>query len=201
MQESIAADMAAGLLPWAAGSYSNRRRDQRLSELLGRDLGQVTRIIAYLRDHPDLYELEGEWTDDTLEITMFDNGVPKAVEQLYDGQKATALLPLILREANGPLIIDQPEDDLDNSFIYTSLVKSIVGLKAKRQLIFVTHNANIPVLGDADNVVVMSMASPKKAAQPKIGGLEESKQDVLELLEGGEKRSPRREASYGSLLR
>ena len=54
-------------------------------------------------------------------------------------------------------------------------MKSILKLKLKRQLIFVTHNANIPVLGDAEAVVVMNMESPKKASQPKMGSLEESK--------------------------
>ncbi|MFY9739077.1 MAG: hypothetical protein WAK11_08475 [Candidatus Cybelea sp.] len=201
MQESIAGELASNLLPTELLEIVESADAQKLAHLLDRDIGQATRIIAYLRDHPDLYDLEGEWTDDSLEITMFDKGIPKSVEELSNGQKATALLPLILRESNGPLIVDQPEDDLDNSFIYTSLVKSILNLKTKRQLIFVTHNANIPVLGDAENIVVMHMEGPTKAGKPRVGTLEECKPNILDLLEGGREAFARREESYGSLLK
>jgi hypothetical protein len=172
----------------------------RVANVLGRDVGQVSRVLAYLRDHPDLYELEGTLLDDALDITMFDGGVPKAVDQLSEGQRATALLPLILRGSTGPLIIDQPEDDLDNNFIYEVLVKNISRLKIERQLVFVTHNANIPVLGEAESIVVMNMASPRKAAPPRTGPLDARKDDILHLLEGGREAFERREARYGKLL-
>ena len=139
---------------------------QRVATLLQRDFGQVTRVITYLRDHPDLYDLEAELFDDSLDITMFDNGQPKPVEQLSEGQRATALLPLILRTSSCPLVVDQPEDDLDNSFIFQALVKNILKLKTERQLVFVTHNANIPVLGEAEEIVVMHMHRPTKGGHP-----------------------------------
>jgi len=201
MQGNIAEEIASTILPNELLELIEAGDAQRLATLLQRDIGQATRALAYLRDHAELYDLEGEWTDDTLEITMFDNGVPKSVEELSDGQKATALLPLILRDSSGPLIIDQPEDDLDNSFIYQSLIKSILKLKTDRQLIFVTHNANIPVLGDAETVVVMDMETPKRAAQPHIGNLDESKRDILKLLEGGKEAFALREQVYGELLK
>ncbi len=103
---------------------------------------------------------------------------------LLEGQRATALLPLILRSSSCPLIVDQPEDDLDNSFIFQVLVKNIIKLKTERQLVFVTHNANIPVLGDAEEIVVMHMDRPTKAAPPRIGSLDSRKEDILHLLEG-----------------
>ena len=102
---------------------------QRLAGLLSRDLGQITRVITYLRDHPDLYDLEGELFKIRPDITMFDRGQPKPVEQLSEGQRATALLPLILRQSTCPLIVDQPEDDLDNSFIFEVLVKNVSRLE------------------------------------------------------------------------
>jgi ATPase subunit of ABC transporter with duplicated ATPase domains len=105
----------------------------------------MTRVVAHLGDHPGLYELEAQAFEDRLDITMYDAGISKPVETLSEGQKATALLPLILRSAPYPLLFDQPEDDLDNSFIYKSLIKAVRELKCERQLIFVTHNANIPV--------------------------------------------------------
>ena len=85
----------------------------------------MTRLMSFLIDSPHLYELEGHIFEDRLNITMFDEGVPKPVNTLSKGQKATALLPLILREAPYPLVFDQPEDDLDNRFIFTSLVQHV----------------------------------------------------------------------------
>jgi DNA repair exonuclease SbcCD ATPase subunit len=200
-QGDLAQDIADNLLPKEILELVESADAQKLAQMLGRDIGQTTRLVSFLRDHPNLYDLEALWNDDTLEMTMFDDGVPKPVEELSDGQKATALLPLILRDGVGPLIVDQPEDDLDNKFIYGSLVKSIRPLKSRRQLIFVTHNANIPVLGDADRIVVMHMQSPETAAPPRIGTLNECKEDVLELLEGGREAFALREQSYGDLLR
>jgi ABC-type transport system involved in cytochrome bd biosynthesis fused ATPase/permease subunit len=113
---------------------------------------------------------------------------------------ATALLPLILRPAPYPLIFDQPEDDLDNSFIYQTLVRQIQNLKQERQLIFVTHNANIPVLGEADTVIVMDMQSPVLAAAPAAGTVDEVKTYILNLLEGGSQAFRRRQKKYESLL-
>lgn len=56
----------------------------------------------------------------------------------------------MLAESNIPLIIDQPEDDLDNAFIFSAVVRVLRTIKERRQVILVTHNANIAVLGDAD---------------------------------------------------
>jgi hypothetical protein len=79
-------------------------------------------------------------------------------------------------------------------------VKTIVDLKARRQLIFVTHNANIPVLGDADSVLVMSMIHPSKAAAPRSGDVISQKDQILSLLEGGAEAFRLRHDKYGDLL-
>jgi ABC-type Mn2+/Zn2+ transport system ATPase subunit len=200
-QGNIAEELAASLSPDDLLQIIEDSDAQRLASLLSRDLGQITRVIMYLRDHPELYDLEGELFDDSLEITMFDHGQPKPVEELSGGQRATALLPLILRRSSCPLIVDQPEDDLDNSFIFEVLVKTILKLKTERQLVFVTHNANIPVLGDAEEIVVMRMDRPTKAAPAQIGSLDDRKEDILHLLEGGKEAFEYREESYRSLLK
>jgi energy-coupling factor transporter ATP-binding protein EcfA2 len=172
-----------------------------LAELLDRDLGQMTRVISHLADHPDLYTLESALPSAKLQITMYDNGQPKPVESLSAGQRATALLPIILRDLPYPLIFDQPEDDLDNKFIFGSLIKIVRDLKLRRQIIFVTHNANIPVLGGADRVIVMHMESPTLAALPRTGSVDECKSDILDLLEGGAEAFAAREEQYHELLR
>src|SRR6266404_7439277 len=72
------------------------------------------------------------------------------------GQQQSVLLALMLSSrSNAPLIIDQPEDNLDGEFIYRSLVPVLRMAKERRQVIIVTHNPNIAVLGDAELIVVM----------------------------------------------
>jgi DNA repair ATPase RecN len=200
-QDDLARDLGEQLAPSELINYVEAGDAQSVAHVLNRDLGQITRVIAHLRDHADLYNIELHFYEDTLDITFYDNGTPKPVESLSKGQKATALLPLILRQSDQPLIFDQPEDDLDNSFIYRSLVQVIRTLKTHRQLIFVTHNANIPVLGEADRVIVMHMQSPTSAAIPLVGSVDERKQDILTLLEGGKEAFERRHSRYAELLR
>lgn len=201
-QDEVARDLSARVRPCdlidivEAGSGDSSR----LAALLDRDLSQMARLIAYLTDRPELYELEGIIFEDHLEITLYDKAIPKPINQLSKGQMATALLPLILRPAPYPLIFDQPEDDLDNSFIFKTLVEQIQLLKKDRQLIFVTHNANIPVLGEADSVVVMEMATPCQAKPPLVGSVDTTKFHILDLLEGGSDAFRRRQQKYDSLL-
>jgi energy-coupling factor transporter ATP-binding protein EcfA2 len=199
-QDDLAKDIAIKVAPAELLDYIEAGDARSLGEILGRDIAQVTRIMAHLRDHPELYQLELQFFEDALEITFYDNGTPKPVESLSKGQRATALLPLILRASDQPLIFDQPEDDLDNSFIYRSLVEVVKKLRLDRQLIFVTHNANIPVLGEADRIIVMRMMSPTAAAPPMVGTVDQCKESILTLLEGGKEAFERRQHRYADLL-
>jgi hypothetical protein len=107
------------------------------------------------------------------------------VSEASPGQAATALLELIA--GSEPLVIDQPEDDLDNRFIYDEVVQKITEVADRRQLIVATHNANIPVLGDAELVLALD-ATKTKGRVLASGGLDEP--DVAKharrILEGGE---------------
>ncbi len=199
-QDDVARSIAEHVEPSALIDLVEAGDAQRLADLLERDLGQMTRVIAHIGDHPELYDLEKERPADHLNVTFFDNGKPKAVGTLSKGQRATALLPIILRPLPYPLLFDQPEDDLDNSFIFKSLIDTVRELKSERQLIFVTHNANIPVLGDAERVVVMSMKDPTKASPALTGNVASQKEQILNLLEGGAEAFARRERYYGTLL-
>ena len=199
-QEEVARSIVDRLEPSTLIDLAEAGDAHQLADLLGRDLGQMTRIVAQLGDHDDLYDLETELPANRLEVTFFDDGEPKSVETLSKGQRATALLPIILRPLPYPLLFDQPEDDLDNSFVFKSLVATVRQLKPKRQLIFVTHNANIPVLGEAERIVVMRMKGPKSAAPALTGSVDGRKQEILNLLEGGAEAFAKRERYYGELL-
>lgn len=96
------------------------------------------------------------------------------------------------------LIIDQPEDDLDNRFIYEDIVQILRNAKGKRQIIVATHNPNIPVLGDAELIVAMDVHEGKAriSAQGAVDRLE-VRDAVKRIMEGGEDAFKRRAEKYG----
>lgn len=89
-----------------------------------------------------------------IEFEYSDRGVYIPFEQASPGQQAAALLNLLLTQEAGTLIVDQPEDDLDNKIIM-DIVRLAQTMKCRRQLIFSTHNANFVVNGDADKIVAL----------------------------------------------
>ncbi len=95
------------------------------------------------------------------------------------------------------MLIDQPEDNLDNHFIYETVVDSILRLKSRRQMIFITHNANIPVLGEAELVVVMN-SDGQRGFVEKAGSVDECRNEIIDLLEGGEEAFELRRKRYAS---
>ena len=200
-QPEVARDLAEKVRPSDLVDIIETSDAKRLAEALSRDLGQMTRLVSHLLDNSRLYELETIVPEDNLEITMIVRGEARPIEQLSKGQMATALLPLILREAEYPLIVDQPEDDLDNAFVSDKLIERLNALSQKRQLIFVTHNANIPVLGNADCVIVMEMDGPRKAEACQKGSVDDMRKPIIDLLEGGKEAFKSRQEKYGNALR
>ena len=125
---------------------------------------------------------EVEW-DDSEGILLND----KPVERCSPGQRSSAMLPLIALVEDIPLVIDQPEDNLDNRLVGKMLVDILTGLKEKRQIIVATHNPNIVVSGDAEQVIVLDALSDTKGACIAAGSIDKKEivKSVIELLEGG----------------
>jgi len=128
----------------------------------------------------------------------------QTLEELSTGQKATAVLLLLLLESDAPLIVDQPEDDLDNRFITEGIVPRMKEEKRRRQFIFTTHNANIPVLGDAELIIGLTASGEGghgKAKMPKehMGSIDALpvRELVEEVLEGGKDAFEMRRKKYG----
>jgi hypothetical protein len=143
----------------------------------------------------------------TIKLNVAPEGEPpewQALEDLSTGQKATAVLLLLLLESKAPLIVDQPEDDLDNRFITDSVVPRMREEKRRRQFVFATHNANIPVLGDAELILGLTASGEAAQGQAKLpveymGSIDTRsvRELVEEVLEGGKVAFEMRRLKYG----
>ena len=118
------------------------------------------------------------------------------------GEKCSAILSIALLSKGKPLVIDQPEDDLDHAFIINSIVEGIRKAKAGRQIIVATHNPNIPVLGDAEMVFRVARRSGKDICQIRNSGGLELPQVTKEVqsLEGGAEAFERRRQRYSGVV-
>jgi hypothetical protein len=159
------------------------------------------KILDAFRDSIDPLALEVIAIEDRvgIELNVSSVGAPnfKDASDLSRGQKCTALLPILLARRDSPLIIDQPEDNLDNHFIFETVVNAVQRLKRRRQMIFITHNANIPVLADADLVLVMN-SDGRVGVVEKSGTVDECREQIIDLLEGGREAFQLRSQRYAT---
>ena len=128
----------------------------------------------------------------------------QTLQALSTGQKATAVLLLLLLESKAPLVVDQPEDDLDNRFITEGVVPIMRQEKRRRQFVLSTHNANIPVLGDAELILGLAASGEAKEGHAKIApehmgsiDIQPVRELVEEILEGGKAAFEMRRSKYG----
>lgn len=131
----------------------------------------------------------------SLTTDIFFNDV--AMEKLSIGQKGTVLLKLFLAEGDYPLIVDMPEENLDNKFIYNELVGAFRQAKTNRQLIVATNNANLVVNTDAEQIIVAEYKD--NVIRYKVGAIEDRgiRDEITTILEGGVEALRKRERKYG----
>lgn len=121
----------------------------------------------------------------------------KSLDKHSLGQRASALILFLLAQReNDVLIIDQPEDDLDNQTIYDEVIKELKKIKGNMQFIFATHNANIPVLGDSEKVV--SCSYDEKTITVHSGTIDnhQTQRFIVDIMEGGDEAFNRRKNIY-----
>lgn len=157
-----------------------------------------------LCSHPSteqLFELQTCRTDDIPQICLKKEGEYDftPLSHLSFGEKCSAVLSIVLLSRDKPLIIDQPEDELDHAFITENVVETIRHIKHQRQLIISTHNPNIPVLGDAELIIkVKKIPRSNRCEIECAGGLENREvMTRLKLLEGGDDALEKRSRKYG----
>ena len=206
---AAALDRLRGLDQLSLPEFAQRCREgkESLRKHYGFPPGAAERIA---QAGPDLFmrieELELPATTQ-IELNTAAEGSPAAwqsLESLSSGQKATAVLLLLLLESEAPLVVDQPEDDLDNRFISERIVPIMRQEKRRRQFVFSTHNANIPVLGDAELILGLTASGEAAKGRAEIapehmGSIDSRpvRELVEEILEGGKDAFETRRSKYG----
>lgn len=164
------------------------------------DEGKILKTIVTDKEFAKVYdkinenyaELINLNCPDLVEIYYHD----KLLEQHSIGQRASALILFVLtQEENDLVIIDQPEDDLDNQIIYEEVISTLQKKKRDIQFIFATHNANIPVLGDAECVIATQY---DEKIYSDIGNIDcqETHNKIVNIMEGGRAAFEKRKLIY-----
>lgn len=125
--------------------------------------------------------------------------ITKSIAKLSLGQQQSILLAILIHsESTNPLLIDQPEDNLDSEFIYKTIVTNLRKIKERRQVIIVTHNANIAVLGDAELIIPLKSTNIKSQVIFR-GSIDktEIRELCCDILEGGQRAFHNRQVLYG----
>ncbi len=122
----------------------------------------------------------------------------RPIGELSPGQRCSAILPILLLNGRSPLIIDQPEDNLDNRLIRQVIVNILASIKLRRQVIIATHNPNLPVLGDVEQAVVLRAVEEKQSHLESTGDLDspDTVAHLTEIMEGGREAFQYRQSIY-----
>lgn len=149
-----------------------------------------------------IYQIMLTELKDTVTVELkVDEGTYKPMKDLSGGSKCTAILSVALVEGEYPLIVDQPEDALDNPFVFERIVKTVRKTKSNRQYIFATHNPNVAVASDADLIYCLK-ATASQGSIDKHGSIDDitTRDRVVANLEGGESAFRLRSQKYNIII-
>ena len=178
------------------GSSTLLNKEWNLTPALARALTSLSVAQLHALEAIDMEDRVG------IELNVSHSGDERFrdLEHLSIGQQCTAILHLLLLNNPDPLIMDQPEDNLDNAFIAERIVKELRSEKTERQFLFATHNANIPVFGDAEWIGVCTAAGDQAEMPPDMQGsidVPEIRDHGAKILEGGREAFTQRREKYG----
>ena len=161
---------------------------------------RATNVVARLQER-DLADIIAAPVDDAVRLSLLDGVDYKETDSLSIGQRCTVVLPVLLSGHGELLIIDQPEDHLDNAFITETLVERLRERQLGDQFILASHNANIPVLGEADLIVRLGSDGRRGFAE-HVGQLDDpaTVRAITSVMEGGVEAFDRRAKFYHGVL-
>jgi predicted ATPase len=193
----IAQKMAEGMSPRQLAQAIEEDAAGAISKCAEIPEDRARRVVDRLREVGIADVLTSE-LDDYVEVSLLDGDRYKPSENLSTGQRCTAVLPVVLRHEERPVVLDQPEDHLDGAFIVDTLVKGITSRQSGSQLIVATHNPNIPVLGNAA-VVTLLGSDGHRGFKRHSGELFDPSvvSAITSLMEGGQEAFDRRATFYG----
>ena len=167
-----------------------------IAEATGITKDRALRALGHLRE-ADLGALATVSVEDSVMLQLLDGSEYKNIGEISTGQRCTVVLPLVLQHTNRVLIVDQPEDHIDNAFIADTLIVSILARSRDSQLIFTTHNANIPVLGNADRVIQLG-SDGRRGFSVLASSLDDPSvvEAITTVMEGGAEAFQRRARFY-----
>lgn len=211
LEEALAADSATdvldrlrtdclALLYWKQIGAAVGEEQPKCADLM-KLLGETDKIRATLTEHIDTGRVDAISTavpKPEIELSYCDGNRQIAFEKASEGQRAAALLFMLLEQPGGPLIIDQPEGDLDNRII-TELAGKLHIAKQRRQLVSASHNANIVVNGSSELVAHLDIGAGGERKIACSGAIDKPAicEVITATMEGGEKAFKDRQDKYG----
>lgn len=161
----------------------------------------ATQTASSCFDH--VLEIDEIVLDDDTEIYLNDRpsdpeSQARPLSELSPGQRCSAILPMMLLSGDYPLIIDQPEENLDNRLVRQVIVNILAAMKMRRQIIIATHNPNLPVLGDAEQCVILQAKGKDLSEVVATGNLDSASvaNYVTDIMEGGREAFQYRQSIY-----
>ena len=198
--------IVSNFTPDRLATIIHEKDEESLKQIPGIDEERSKAIITALHETEYIYKIESLYNEDLPEFLLkidakekkdaIKKDYYKKTDELSTGQRCTAVLPVIFAVSTNPLLIDQPEDNLDNKYISEAIHKIIRDQKTRRQLIFITHNPNIPVLSNAETNIFLSYGDGKSKIE-KQGTITDVQDRILGLLEGGREAFNTRKELYG----
>ncbi|EJL6834398.1 AAA family ATPase [Vibrio cholerae] len=145
---------------------------------------RASRVVNALKS--SIHAIATVKLEDEIILELLDGSETKSLSELSTGQRCTVILPIILEHRESALIVDQPEDHIDNAFIVETLIASIKRRRGEGQTIVTTHNANVPVLGEAEEVIHLNSDGTRGYVQAYGSLMEPSIVDAISsVMEGG----------------
>ena len=201
IQVNKAKHIARKMSPLQFSFFVKNNDEKAFSDIVNKDrkyftddeIKQIFSVISFNKNYEDFESITFEdfpsilITKEIINNKTEKSFITKPISQLSLGQQQSILLAILLQsKSNDPLLIDQPEDNLDSEFIYKTIVNNLRQIKEKRQVIIVTHNANIAVLGDAELVIPLKSTNTLSYLQnPGSIDCDNIRKSCCEILEGG----------------
>lgn len=194
---TLAPELAAALSPRELAELTENYDLEGLMELTGLARDRAGRVLAALAAG-GLENILSANVDDAVELSLLDGTGYKPSTRLSTGQRCTIVLPILLRHQDRVLVMDQPEDHLDNAFVVDTVVKAMRDRGSNAQLICTTHNPNVPVLGGAMKVILLG-SDGRRGFVREQGDLDDPSivEAITNVMEGGKEAFRRRAQFYG----